>query len=517
VTFTITAELPLGTYRGRAPDGTLEPVPSVTRLHAALLSAAGFGPRAVAQDDGMEPSPADDTALRWLEEHPPDAIRVPSLQINASPAIAYRDDGTLAPKKSGIKKLGKHAGRSVAAAGRFSWTWHEVPPSEVATALEALCPDVSHLGTTESPVRLWTTTEAPEPTHRWDKAADLFAGTGDDHAIPAPGRTTELRDHHSAGRSRPTTAKDRVRSDEVAEAPAAPRRASSTGRYAPVVEETDDVPWSRVLVLPLNAIIPARDKVRWAVAAHRGLIRLIGEGAPPILTGTYPEGVAKPANRVAWQILDPGHPATPVGHDSSALLMMIPREATPSEVAVVMSAVRAFDEIRGPKGRKVRPGLGRAVPGARFWQPAPAGALRLWRTDPAAVPDTRGRSAEWTFLHAALLSLGFVWKDAGRLGRVHGRGADRDRRLVDAVNAAGVAVVGCRPLFTSAVQDFVHHVHPHAVVRPYQAVLALGGLTHDRTLQALGQSRHLGGGLLVPVDVPEGSDITDVSALAGWR
>ncbi len=42
--FTIEAELPLGTYQGAAPDGRPEPMPSLVRLHAALLCAAGFAP-----------------------------------------------------------------------------------------------------------------------------------------------------------------------------------------------------------------------------------------------------------------------------------------------------------------------------------------------------------------------------------------------------------------------------------------------------------------------------------------
>ena len=48
----------------------------------------------------------------------------------------------------------------------------------------------------------------------------------------------------------------------------------------------------------------------------------------------------------------------------------------------------------------------------------------------------------------------------------------------------------------------MHKVNEHAVVRPYRAVLRLTGVAGDRVVQAIGQSRHLGGGLLVPRDVP---------------
>ena len=51
---------------------------------------------------------------------------------------------------------------------------------------------------------------------------------------------------------------------------------------------------------------------------------------------------------------------------------------------------------------------------------------------------------------------------------------------------------------------YAHKVNEHAVVRPYRAVLRLSGVAGDRVVQAIGQSRHLGGGLLVPRDVPAG-------------
>jgi len=45
-------------------------------------------------------------------------------------------------------------------------------------------------------------------------------------------------------------------------------------------------------------------------------------------------------------------------------------------------------------------------------------------------------------------------------------------------------------------------VAPGSVVQPYRAEVMLGDLAGDRTMVAVGQSRHLGGGLLVPCDLP---------------
>ena len=153
--FSIHAELPLGTYRGHRQDQSTERLPSPARLHAALLAAAGFGPRAQVRNDQWGPNDDDTAALRWLEEHPPDAVAVPKIEVSRGDAIAYRDDGTIkgTPGRKDIRKLPKREG-VVAIDGPFVWTWNDRPPQRVAEALRALCPDVSHLGTSESPVRL---------------------------------------------------------------------------------------------------------------------------------------------------------------------------------------------------------------------------------------------------------------------------------------------------------------------------------------------------------------------------
>ena len=78
--FAIVADLPLGTYHGAGQDRQPEPVPSVARLHAALLCAAGFGPRAVSTvPDSLDVREEDQAALRWLEENPPDSVAIPAL------------------------------------------------------------------------------------------------------------------------------------------------------------------------------------------------------------------------------------------------------------------------------------------------------------------------------------------------------------------------------------------------------------------------------------------------------
>jgi CRISPR-associated protein Csb2 len=499
----------LGTYRGHRPDSTAERIPSVARLHAALLCAAGFGPRAVQRDDQWSPCEADEAALRWIEDNPPTDVRIPELRVSSSPAIAYRDDGTIGKARGAkaIRKLPK-SDSVVAVNGPFVWTWRKAPPPAVAEALRQLCPDVPYLGTAESPVVMSVTEEKIEPSHRLDPDAGLFpSDAGNDIDLPMSGRLEELRHAQVAERSG-RVGSDRAGTDERSTSPVPPRRAVRAARYRSVAPPRAEVPWPEVLVLPLDRRIHERDRVRWAVAAHKALISVLGT-APALLTGIFPAGMSRPANRVALQVLDKDMPTRLPSGARGALAVLIPHGADPVETEAVYRAVGALRTLyvgrrdRGSEPQRARVVGGvEIVPGDRLWRDQAPGTIRLWRTDPPAVPDTRGR-AGWTFTHAALLSLGFVWQGLA-FPRIDARGAERDERIIDSVNAAGVTVLRTDPVRRTTVGDYAHHVHADAVIRPYRATLSLGDLGGTSTVLAIGQARHLGGGLLVPHDHLEG-------------
>lgn len=512
--FSIQARYPLGTYRGRRPDLTPERIPSVARLHAALLAAAGFGPRAVESDGEWAPSDVDEAALRWLEENPPTDVRVPRLRVTSNDAIVYRNDGTIGKSKSGknVKKLPKQDS-AVAVDGPFVWTWRPAPPEPIAEALRALCPDVPHLGPAESPVVLDVVDVADDEidgTHEYVADAGLWAGgPGERVDLPARGRFDELVAAHRAERAGKVGG-DKPSTGERSRSPVPPRTAVRTGVYRPRAHRIVDVPWTEVLLVPLDQRVAEQDRVRVAVAAHRALIRQLDRDAPPVVTGAYPHGARRPANRVGLQVLDSSYPVDLPGGAPSALAVLIPRDGAGPELAAVYRAVEALRDLHpwGRAGRWLRVRGREMAPydGGVFWgEPAP-GTVRLWRTGVPAVPDTRGHDG-WTFVQAALLSLGFVWQGTPALPPAAGRGAARDTAIVDAVNAAGVAVLAAHPVHRSRVDRYVHRVNPHAVVRPYRALLHLGDLGGPGTIQAIGQCRHLGGGLLVPDDRPEGEII----------
>lgn len=509
--FSITAELSLGTFRGHGADGRPEPIPSVARLHSALLCAAGFGPRARVLDDGLTPCHDDVQALRWIEDNPPDGVSIPPLSVNRGPAIAYREDGTLKKSKGALsmKRLAKSPTTSVAVNGSFRWTWTEPPPPAVMDALVQLCGDVPCLGTSESPVRLTTTMDDVETSHVLEEAAHLFATGGLDVMVPRPGRVDELTAFRAGHDRTPTVAKDHYGTDETSSSPVPPRGALAVARYSPVDGARADVPWPHVLIMPLDRAVPERLRVRWAVAAHRALIAAVGDGAPPLLTGAYAAGQARPCNRVALQLLEPQQPFDLPTGAPAALAVLIPLGAQSGDVQAVLRAVGNIKSLRGPSGELRRvTGAADSVDGSQFWREPAPGFVRLWRTDPPAVPDTRGTRSDWTFGDAALLSLGFVWHGSSALPRQSGRGDALQRAMVGAVRGAGAVVVAADPVRSSAVHDYVHRVNEHAVVRPYRATVSVGDLGGERVIQAIGQSRHLGGGLLVPFDIPVGPRAT---------
>lgn len=515
MSFTITAELPLGTYRGAGTDGRPEPLPSVARLHSALLCAAGFGPRAVTADGGQGPCEADEAALHWLEKHPPDGVVIPPLEVNRARVVAYRDDGTIKQAKGRgfTKKLPKAPDTAVAVAGRFVWSWREDPPPLVRDALTALCSDVPYLGTTESPVRLRAGTDQVRPTHELAREAKPFEHGAEDQDIDAclPGRTAELVAAHARRTAAPRGgSRAAYGTDEWSISDVPPREAVAPVRYRRGGPSAG-APWSQAVLVPLSQRVPELYRVGWAVAAHRALIQLIGDGAPSLVTGEYPPGEVRPANRLALHLLDDSAPVLGGSTSAGALVILLPEDAKAADLEVVANAVDSLRSVRGPGGRLARvTGQPRVLPGSGFWARPEPGRLRLWRTVPAAVPDTRGcRATEWTFAHAALLSVGFVWK--ALMGRVSGRRDDYYRNLAQAVSDAGVAVVSARPVRTIEVGRYAHRVSPHAVVRPYAACLWLGDLATPTTVAAIGQSRHLGGGLLVPHDVPEGTPLADIA------
>ena len=501
--FAIVAEFPLGTYRGHRPDESLDPLPSPARLHAALLSAAGQGVRADVTGAGLQPNTADRTALAWLETHAPDAISNPPSVSNAGRAIAYRAEGFFGVRKK-RRVLATREDRlgSVALAAPVAWLWDDAPPTDVAAALAELCRDVAHLGTAESPVLLRV--DSAVPTHRLDPEAGLLSGDGLEVEIPRPGRTAALEQAYAASVGRvPSGSADRASRAEDAATSPVERAALALARYVALEAPPPAAPWPTVVLLPVDEYLRPDARVAWSVALHRALVSRIGDGAPTLVTGRYEPGVARPANRLAIQYVPSSIPGTPSSETAGAFVLLIPADADPVDLATLDWAVRGLGEVRLGARRSIRLADDvRVIEGDAFWAPVPAGHVRVWITGTAAIPESRPvRGRSWTIGDAALLSLGLVLRD--RFVRPAKR-ADWYEALLAGVAGEGAAVLEAHKLNGADSRRYVHHVTPETAVQPYRAALRLGSLAGERTILAIGQSRHLGGGLLTPLDLPAG-------------
>ena len=331
MSFAIVAEPLLGVYKGHVSSGQLDPLPSPARLHAALVCAAAQGVRAVVAGDELRPCDADLEALRWLEANPPDGIAVPQTLPNDGAATAYRREGLVV--KEGRNPLsekltGKPAVTGVAVAGRFAWTWDQAPPEPVAAALAALCAEVPYLGTSESPVRLAVGGRA---THRLDREADLFTGEGLDLPVAGHGRLDALAAAYREASVPPTVKSDAHRSSEKTAPPPVVTTGCDSAATPGPSRRHRRPRGRRCSVFRVDRAIPAQLRVRYAVAVHRALIALLGDGAPAILTGVYELGVPRPSNRCAIQFLGPDAPH--VG--GPALALLLPREASDVDLTLI--------------------------------------------------------------------------------------------------------------------------------------------------------------------------------------
>jgi CRISPR-associated protein Csb2 len=502
MSFAIVAEFPLGTYRGHGPDGRLDPLPSPARLHAALLNSAGLGVHAEEAAGGLQPRATDRAALAWLEAHAPDAITSPPSVMDMGVAAAYRAEGFFGVRdKHRVLASRSDQLGAVAIAAPVAWLWDDAPPSEVAGALAEMCQEVSHLGTAESPVVLRIS--AADPTHRLDPQASLFSGQGVEVEIPRLGRTAALERAYAVATGRaPSASADRASRAEGAVTSPVQRSSLGLARYVPLIAPPPPAPWPTVVLLPIDEYLPVDTRVMWSVALHRALISRIGDGAPALVTGRYEPGVARPANRLAVQYLPSSIPGAPETGSAGAFVLLIPPEVDPADLATLDRAVREIAQVRlGARwSLRLRHGY-RVIAGDTFWAPVPDGHVRVWVTGTPAIPESRPlRGRPWTIGDAALLSVGLAFR--GRFDRPAKR-ADWYEALVDGVTDAGSVVLEAHKLNDDGRQ-YVHHVTAETAIQPYRAALRLGSLVGDRTILAIGQSRHLGGGLLTPLDLPAG-------------
>jgi len=507
----IEATFLLGTYTGHRADGSPDPMPDPARLHAALLNAASQGSTALDDGAGLRPSGAAVAALAWLENNPPTGIRQPRIYPLAStPPKAWRQDGVIRKEKGAWKdkRTLRAFSDGYAFDGPVGWCWESGIPEDVAAVLEELCADVGCLGEATSPVRLAVADIAP--THHLDTGASLFDVGGVELRVPTVGRTAALVAAHAAvhGKS-PSISHDKHTGSESPSPYPVTSAGLVTRRYRMPQPAPEVAPWPSVILLATTLELLPDQRVRWCAALHRALIARIGFGAPPLVTGAYPVGIRPPANRLAIQYLPKGM-LTQHGLVSGAFALLIPAASAGGDLAPLHGALRGLDGFSNHGARaEVTEIVG--VAGDEFWPAPMPGSVRRWMTNPVAVPETArqrhgsgrgGGPQRWTLGDAVRVSVGLVWRDLIAPERTSSRWFEE---VAAGTREHGVEVHDAQLLNVSDVSPWVHKTPKKMLVQPYRASLSLGRLATDRTLVAIGQSRHLGGGLLVPVDSPADS------------
>lgn len=497
---TIQVRLPLGVFQGHRGDGSSAPYPDTARLFSALMHAAGKGMTAVERNGDLRPSQASLDALTWLESHAPEAVTMPESVPCAAGGrtFAWRVEGVI--DKGSDYKTQRRMSSGQAVNGVFAWHWSGVPDS-VVEQVELLCPDVSCLGESDSPAVLEV--GALEPTHRLDRSVSKLRRPRGGMAIRTPivGRVEVLEDAYDQARPNKAPSVARDRSGSTLRPSPVPLAEVEELTYLPTqAAPAAELPWGEIHVLVADTPVMREEEVVWCVALHRALVRLMGDEAPGLVTGRYAEGVVLPANRLAIHHLSrQALQAAGVESDHGGFVVMVPQGADPAEVAQLDRALTRVRLYRGDAGELTAHWAARMDAGS-FWAAPQPGWQRSWRPQNAFVPESRAQDdhpemGSWTLVTAAELSVAHVFRaslpgaDGGYWDRVH------------AVRERGVVVSDVHRIRDSHVGRYAHKVPKGlGVVQPYTAVIDLADLCPPTALVALGQSRHLGGGLLMPVD-----------------
>lgn len=502
----IRARFPSGVFLGHRDQGRLADSPDTARLFSALVHAAGKGSTAVEAHGDLRPAEASRQALLWLESHPPTALSLPATKrLHQRPARVYRDEGVL-EKSMNSRKVGKGQSEGVAVFEPFGWAWDEEVPDDIVATLEVLCADVSCLGDAESPVILEIGDISP--THLLVSELSPFARIrgGVKQRTPARGRLAALDLEYEASRPgrAPSVAQDRAGFSQLPTS-ATPTIAGLEERgYRPIVAPPPELPWGLAWAFQPSRRIQLKDRLTWCVALHRTLAARLGDMAPPIITGTYPSGVTRPANRVAIHYVE--GPTQDDALRAGSFLVLAPAESAAEELAALESALGQLRRLyAGSRGEVDLTPLGQVDP-LEFWLPPLPGAVRRWRPTPALVPEIRQQQGgkPWSLEDSVLVAVGHVFRDRLVLGKE--RGEARYRDILRQVRSWGVRVSDVHRIGDSKIEKYVHRLSADLVAQPLTATLDLSRIVPASALLALGQSRHLGGGLLQPVDLASESE-----------
>lgn len=539
----------LGRYQGGSADGTPERYPSPDRLYKALVSAAykvhGF---VGGIQDRMLDDAAIHEALSWLEGNPPTAIYLPASCRPTCDAVAYRDKGYVSDKKNPALRTVLPARATSSVSYRQSgdgdvlaWQWEQEPKAAVCDTLRALCHEIPYLGESTAPVQIGVESTQDYPidgslTLRNDlPMRDVVRAVT--FAVPEVGRLEEL--NHSYDKvycSRKKTIGEREAEQNLADSlPARSTEGSAFYMPAKRMESSLSAPWSMAIFIPARVDrnesggegwrVSESQSVAWAVAMHRFLVRAWSVSVTPMLTGRYQcRPIERPANNVAihvvsddWEGQTLGKLRDDIAARAPGFLLMLPCDMPKTDVEQLYALCgRSQERYVYCHGSIPRVQLGEPymIDATQLWKSVPEGCQRYWAPRPLAMAETRampGRRGQrrWGAREAAALAVAHVWRSWTLGQRVSQISAGEQRYwdMVDTVldEESPFRLYGWRPVYRNDLRHYVHKTDAGNVLRAMDGLIAIGGDHHelDNAAMAIGQARHLGGGLLVPIDLPE--------------
>lgn len=515
--YRIKAYFPLGFYQGKGIQGGLEELPTPARLHAALIAGA-YNLEHLEGLFSSNLSSLDQSVFDWLEACPPDAVLAPHCMAEEGNAIAHRNTGLIRPNKK-TKKKDDASFKAVPASSRcfldgpISWFWVDAPSDEIRNRIDQIVQEVPYLGEAVCPVIIGASIIEEIPQNTLHRCAPSFDAIG--LAIAQPGRHQAWEQSYK--KAQEPIKQDAAVANEEEKLAEYPRAGLGTAYYedqaAACSESAANVPWIHGYMLQISDCSGKRlsqeDYVEWAVCLHRAIVKQFGDALPKCLQRMSPDGHSL-ANGVAIQILSDAFPiADEYAIGGDAFIVMIPRGAAYEERRV-LEALKHVRHLysRSLGKRKIDVMLtGERIDLSRFWKPVPEGFHRIFQPVPLFIPDTRPPSkrkpdgGRWTMDDDARVAIGHVWRDmpsfvideSGDAGRI---------ALSKQVDKAGVQVFGGRIVPTGNIRSYVHKTPRGSMLIGGQACIDLDAIGCNECLTAIGQTRHLGGGLLIPTDFP---------------
>ena len=369
-------------------------------------------------------------------------------------------------------------------------------------------------------------------------------------AVPGTGRLEELKRAYMAanpegkGKGK-NAAKSKIRAKEAEQNflnDYVPKETEGLAGYRPPFVHSEralEAPWTRVIVMSVTVDEghqgeksewkPSESEyVGWAVALHRFLVKQWGVDPAPSLVGKYVSVMKRPANNVAIQILDSELKSSygiqlrdDVARKLPGFLIMLPKDMPQHDMQ------KLYDVCRRSNGKalyfsqavpKLRLGESALIDAEHLWKPVSVDFVRYWMPRPLAIAETRPipdpkKKRHWRAAESMYLALGHVWRDKYVPNDIQGTRESRYWETVDAVadQSSNFRIFDCRRVSRVNMIDYAHHTNSSNVLRAMSALIAIsdGEGSLDCAALAVGQSRHLGGGFLVPLDFPKNMIVPD--------